>query len=143
MIYLKNYSQYDTFICLYENSYSVVGDAEKIDGIGGFAENDEMLGCYIENESFFFCYENNVYEFIVNDIRCTDEWDDNGKRNFRVIIANEVVCEIAYKPYASPLRLAFQEDDDEFDFLLFLSRALSDETTVAKFCERIKSLKKK
>ena len=143
MIYLKNYSQYNTFIRLDEKSYSVVDEAEKIDGIGGFTETKEMLGCYIENDDFFFCHECNKYEVILKEVSSVNERLDDGKRNFRVIISNRVVCEITYKPYINPLGLAFGDDDDEFDFLLFLSRVLQDGVSATKFYEGIRALKRK
>lgn len=134
MIYLQNYSKVNTFICLRENSYSVVNGPRKIDGIGGFSDENEMLGCYMKEGVFYFCYENNVYEVKLGEISCTNEWIDNEKRKFQVLINGENICEIIYKPYVSPLALGFSEDDEEFDFLLYLSRILYSEETVMKFC---------
>lgn len=141
MIYLKNYSQYNTYICLQETSYSLVGDVFQINGIGGFTEDKEMLGFYVKNDKFFFRYENKVFEIKNNNISCTNEYNEKGKRHFAMVIENSVVCEKIYKPYISPLTLAFEEDDEEFDFLLFLSRALSDETSVLRFRNGIEKLK--
>ena len=142
MIYLKNYSEYNTFIRLDEDAYVVVDDADKIDGIGGFTETNEMLGFYIENDKFFFCYECNKYEVVLNEFSCVNEKNDDGKRKFKIIISDRIVCEITYEPYVNPIGLVFGEEDDEFDFLLFLSKYLQDEVSVTRFFEGLRELKK-
>lgn len=65
----------------------------------------------------------------------------NGNSNFKVIIKGKTVCDISYKPYISPHALIFG-DDDEFDFLLYLSRLLHDKNTIQNFIGGMNDLKK-
>lgn len=67
---------------------------------------------------------------------------DDGKRNFRVEIKGILICNIIYKPYISPFVLTFGDDEDEFDFLLYLSNLMADENSISNFMKGIENLKK-
>lgn len=145
MIILNNYSKIGTYIILDANGYSIVGE-DKVpfvrQGEGGFGENGELLGIYVENNKLFFLYANKRYEVDPNEILCTNKKLDTGMRDFEVTINDKKVCDILYKPYISPLALPFGDDEDEFDFLLYLSKLLHDKYSISKFITGMNNLGK-
>ena len=52
------------------------------------------------------------------------------------------LCDILYKPYISPLALPFGEDEDEFDFLLYLSKLMHDKNSIRSFITGMNHLQK-
>ena len=56
-------------------------------------------------------------------------------------IKDVLVCNIIYKPYISPFVLTFGDDEDEFDFLLYLSNLMADENSILSFINGMKNLK--
>lgn len=90
--------------------YSVI-DADSIkspeNGQGGFSEDNELLGLYIDDNKLYFQYNNKKYETKPNEISCTNKRLKEGKRNFKVKIKGNLVCDIVYKPYVNPLALIF------------------------------------
>jgi hypothetical protein len=47
---------------------------------------------------------------------------------------------VEYKPYTSPLALAFEEDDDEFDVYQSIFNILSNHKKIEGFIKGMKSL---
>ena len=143
MIILDNHSKYNTYIIIENEKYSVV-DAESIEGIeqgdGGFSENGDLLGLYVDKDKLYFQYNNNNYEAKAHDIECTNIILNDGKREFKVKIKDLLICDIVYKPYIDPLALIVGSDDDEFDFLLRLSRVMESEDSILDFIKGIKNL---
>lgn len=144
MVILDNYSKKNTYINITQEGYSII-DANNINGIedgeGGFTENGELLGLYICDDKLYFQYNNKKYEAKPNEINCTNKILNDGKRNFRVKIKDVIVCNIIYKPYISPFVLTFGDDEDEFDFLLYLSNLMADENSILSFINGMKNLK--
>ena len=144
MVILDNYSKKNTYINITQEGYSII-DANNINGIedgeGGFTENGELLGLYICDDKLYFQYNNKKYEAKPNEINCTNKILNDGKRNFRVKIKDVLVCNIIYKPYISPFVLTFGDDEDEFDFLLYLSNLMADENSILSFINGMKNLK--
>lgn len=139
-IILRNYSTMDICIQIDNSGYSVVNKKSYIrQGIGGFSEDGELLGLYIDNDKLYFQY-NNRYETKPDEIKCTNEILDDGRLNFKVKIKDVFVCDIVYKPYISPFVLTFGDDDDEFDFSLYLSNIMVDENSILKFINGINNL---
>jgi hypothetical protein len=145
MIFLDNYSKKNTYINITSEGYSIV-DANSINDIengeGGFSEDGELLGLYIDDGKLYFQYNTKSYETKPDEINCTNETLDDGKRNFKVKINEVIICNIIYKPYISPFVLTFGDDEDEFDFLLYLSKLMADENSIIKFINGINNLKK-
>ena len=145
MVILDNYSKKNTYINITQEGYSII-DANNINGIedgeGGFTENGELLGLYICDDKLYFQYNNKKYEAKPNEINCTNKILNDGKRNFRVKIKDILVCNIIYKPYISPFVLTFGDDEDEFDFLLYLSNLMADENSILSFINGMKNLKR-
>ncbi len=145
MIFLDNYSKKNTYIAITSEGYSIV-DVHSInnieDGEGGFSEEGELLGLYVDGGKLYFQYNNKNYETRPNEINCTNDILDDGKRNFRVKIKEVLVCNIIYKPYISPFVLTFGDEEDEFDFLLYLSNLMADEISIINFINGINNLKK-
>ena len=145
MVILDNYSKKNTYINITQEGYSII-DANNINGIedgeGGFTENGELLGLYICDDKLYFQYNNKKYEAKPNEINCTNKILNDGKRNFRVKIKDVIVCNIIYKPYISPFVLTFGDDEDEFDFLLYLSNLMADENSILSFINGMKNLKR-
>jgi len=144
MIFLDNYSKKNTYINITPEGYSLV-DANSINDIengeGGFSEDGELLGLYIDDGKLYFQYNDKRYETKPDEINCTNEILDDGKRNFRIKIKEVLVCNIIYKPYISPFVLTFGDDEDEFDFLLYLSNLMADENSIKNFIKGINNLK--
>ena len=141
MIILRNYSKINTCIQIDKLRYTVVektGDIRQ--GVGGFSEDGELLGLYIDDGKLYFRYNNKSYETKPEEINCVNEILDDGKRNFRVKIKEALVCNIIYKPYISPLVLTFGDDEDEFDFLLYLSNLMTDENSILNFIRGMNNL---
>lgn len=145
MILLDNYSKKNTYIKITpEGNYSII-NSENVDDIedgeGGFSEDGELLGLYIHNEKLYFQYKNKSYETKPNEIICTNKILNNCKRNFKVEIKENIICDIVYKPYISSFALVFEEEEDEFDFLLYLSNLMKDENSILNFIKGINNLK--
>lgn len=145
MIILDNYSKIDTYIVLESMGYKIV-EEDKVQlvrqGVGGFSEDNELLGIYVETDKFFFLYKVKKYNVNPDEIICTNEMIGNGKRNFQVKIKDHIVCDIVYKPYISPYVLTFGDDEDEFDFLLYLSKLMESKESICNFIKAMNSLKK-
>ena len=145
MILLDNYSKKNTFIKITAEGYSII-DANNINNIengeGGFSEDGELLGLYIDDGKLYFQYNDKRYETKVNEVDCTNKILKDGKRNFQVKINNVLVCDIVYKPYVNPLALIFGDDEDEFDFLLHLSKLMKNEDSILNFIKGINNLNK-
>ena len=144
MILLDNYSKINTYIQIIGEEYSVidkVNEEQSIDGEGGFSDEGELLGIFLEGDKLFFRYNNKSYETSPSDLVCTYEIMAGGICNFKVKIKKEIVCDITYEPYISPLAMAFEEDDDEFDYLLYLSRLIKDEESILQFISWINNIR--
>ncbi|APM37684.1 hypothetical protein [Clostridium kluyveri] len=145
MIILNNYSKTRTYIILESTGYSIV-EKDKTQlarqGVGGFSEDGQLLGIYVDADKFFFLYNDNKYETNPDEIICTNARIDDGKRNFQVKIKDKVVCDITYKPYISPFVLTFGDDEDEFDFLLYLSNLMLSKDSILNFIKGMNNLKK-
>ncbi|URZ04108.1 hypothetical protein [Clostridium felsineum] len=143
MIVLDNYSKKNTYITITTEGYSVI-DANSINGIengeGGFSEDNELLGIYVDDDKLYFQYNDKKYETKPDEIICTNERLKDGKRNFKVKIKDILVCDIVYKPYISPFVLTFGDDEDEFDFLLYLSNLMVDENSILNFIKGMNNL---
>jgi len=141
VIILENYSTIDTYIQIDNTEYTVVNKKCDIrQGIGGFSENGELLGLYIDNDKLYFQYNDKKYQTKPDEIICTNERLKGDKRNFKVKINDIVVCNIIYKPYVNPLSLIFGDDEDEFDFLLHLSKLMKSEESILNFIKGINNL---
>lgn len=144
MIILDNYSKKNTYINIKSKGYSII-DANIINGIengeGGFSEDGELLGLYVYDDKLYFQYNDKSYQTKPDEVICINKILNNGKRNFRVEIKNNIVCDITYKPYISPFVLTFGDDEDEFDFLLYLSNLMIDENSIINFIRGMKNLK--
>lgn len=145
MIVLDNYCKKNTYIIITTEGYSVI-DENSINvienGEGGFSEDNELLGIYVDDDKLYFQYNNRSYETNPNEIDCINKFLKDGNRNFRVKIKNSIVCDIIYKPYVDPLALVFEDDEDEFDFLLHLSKIMKNEETILNFIKGIENLNK-
>ena len=143
MIVLDNYSEKNTYIIVTEEGYSIV-DENSINGIengeGGFDEDNELLGIYVENEKLYFQYKDKKHQTKPDEIICTNEWLKGNKRIFKVKIKDTLVCNIIYKPYVNPLALVFEDDEDEFDFLLHLSKLMKSKESISNFIKGINNL---
>lgn len=143
MIILENYSNTDTCIKIDNSGYTLVNKKCDIrQGIGGFSEEGELLGLYIDDDKLYFQYNDKRYLTKVNEVDCTNKILKDGKRNFQVKINNVLVCDIVYKPYVNPLALIFGDDEDEFDFLLHLSKLMKNEDSILNFIKGINNLNK-
>lgn len=145
MILLDNYSKINTFINITADGYCII-DAKNVEGIengeGGFSEDGELLGLYIDDGKLYFQYNNKSYETKPNEIKCTNEILKDCNRNFIVKINEVIVCNKVYKPYVNPLALIFGDDEDEFDFLLHLSKLMKSEDSILNFIKGINNLNK-
>lgn len=146
MILLENYSKINTYINIKPHGYSIINaySVNSIEnGIGGFSEDNELLGIYVNDDKLYFQYNDNKYETNPDEIICTNERLEDGKRNFRVKIRAVLVCDITYEPYISPFVLTFGDDEDEFDFLLHLSNLMLDKNSILNFIKGMNNLKKR
>lgn len=145
MIILNNYCKTGTYIILESTGYSII-EKDKVQlvrqGVGGFSEDKQLLGIYVEADKFFFLYNDKKYNVNPDEIFCTNTRISDGKRNFRVKIKDNIVCDITYKPYISPFVLTFGDDEDEFDFLLYLSKLMLSKDSIGNFIKGMNSLKK-
>ncbi|MDQ0885084.1 hypothetical protein QFZ81_000172 [Paenibacillus sp. V4I9] len=144
MVTLNNYSTTGTYIIMDSTGYSIV-EKDKVEqarqGVGGFSEDGQLLGIYVEANEGFFLYNDNNYKINPDNIICSNIKIDNGERCFRIEINNQVVCDITYKPFISPLLLAFEEDEEEFDFLLYLSSLLLNKDTISFYIRAMSNIK--
>ena len=145
MILLDNYSKINTYIKITTEGYSIINANNKNrieNGKGGFSEDGELLGLYIDDDKLYFQYNDKSYETKPDEINCTNEILDDGKRDFQVKINDVLVCDIVYKPYVNPLALIFGDDEDEFDFLLYLSKLMKNKDSILNFIKGINNLNK-
>jgi len=143
MIVLDNYSKKNTYIIITAEGYSII-DANMINSIengeGGFSEDNELLGIYVEDDKLYFQYNDIKYQTKPDEIICTNERIKGDKRSFKVKIKDILVCDIVYKPYVNPLALILGDDEDEFDFLLHLSKLMKSEESILSFIKGINNL---
>ena len=143
MIVLENYSRKNTYITITTEGYSVI-DANSINGMengeGGFSEDNELLGIYVVDDKLYFQYNDKKYQTKPDEIICTNERVKGDKRRFKVKLMDILVCDIIYKPYVNPLALIFGDDEDEFDFLLHLSKLMKSEESILNFIKGINNL---
>ncbi len=135
MIILENYSELNTYIKIVDESYTIISEdsyKNQVNGIGGISENGELIGIYVIDKKLYFQYNSTSYETTPRDLVCHYEHIDNGKYRFIVKNKGRIICDIEYKPYVSPFVLTFGGDDDEFDFLLYLSKLLKDEASIER-----------
>lgn len=145
MIILDNYSKKLTCIVLSDSGYEVYKEDEVKQtrhGEGGFSEEGELLGAYTYDDKFFFLYNAKSYEVEPKKLNCTNTYTDGKMRRFTVSINDNVICDITYKPFVDPLFLAYGGEEDEFDFLLYLSRILKNEESILDFIKGIQNLNK-
>lgn len=145
MIILDNYSKKSTCIVINDSGYTVYTEAEvKLTrhGEGGFSEEGELLGVYTCEEKFFFQYKDKRYEADPKSINCTNIYTNNKMRHFIVKVNDFVICDITYKPFIDPLIMIFGSEEDEFDFLLYLSKILKSEEAILDFIKGIQNLNK-
>lgn len=144
MIILDNYNRINTYIVIEGSKYKIVrqNELEVIeDGVGGFSEDEELLGVYVNQDKLYFVYENDKYETNADELICVRDRLKNGMCNFKVSIKDRLVCDITYKPYISPFVLTFGDDEDEFDFLLYLSNLLKSKDSILNFIKGMNNLK--
>lgn len=51
------------------------------------------------------------------------------------------MCDITYKPYISPFVLTFGDDEDEFDYFLYLSNLMLSKDSMLSFIKGMNRLK--
>ena len=145
MILLDNYSKKNTYIKITTEGYFII-DANNINeienGEGGFSEEGELLGLYIDDDKLYFQYNDKSYPTTPDKINCTNKILNDCKRKFQVKINDVLVCDIVYKPYVNPLALVLGDDEDEFDFLLHLSKVMENEDSILNFIKGINNLNK-
>lgn len=143
LIILRNYSKINTCIEVDYLGYTVVEKSKDIrQGVGGFSEEGELLGIYVDDDKLYFQYNDKKYESKPEEIICTNEMLNDGNRNFQIKIKDVLVCNIIYKPYISPFVLTFGDDEDEFDFLLYLSNLMVNKNTILNFINGMNNLNK-
>lgn len=135
MIVLDNYTTVDEKILLDPGTLSVkIVDgsyAEEVIGVGGFVE-DVFLGVYTENDLLHFYYNGKIYSADSDNIKCTNVPVGKDNRHFKLSFSGNVICDIRYDRNLSPIP-AFGDDEEEFDFLLYLSNLLKSKDSIDKF----------
>lgn len=143
MIILDNYSKIKTYIVLDNNMFSII-DYNNINsvmqGVGGFSESKELFGVYLENDKLFLICANKIYNIDPKLILCTNDKLENNKRRFKVMKKDEILYEQTYTPYVHPFSNVVESDEDEFDFLLYLSKIIKNEQTMNNFIKGMKYL---
>jgi hypothetical protein len=145
MIVLDNYSEADTYIIINTKGYSIANKRDKRleeHGEGGFTEDKQLVGIYVEANKLFFQYNDKKYETSPDQIVFSNTKIDKENRHFQVKISNQIVCDIIYKPYLSPHWLLLDGDEDEFDFLLYLSNMLKNRDAILNFIKAIPEINK-
>ena len=135
MIILDNYTTVDEKVLLDPSAFSVkiVDDsyAGEAIGVGGFVE-DVFFGVYTRNDLLHFCYDGKIHSADSNNIKCTNVPDSKDNRHFRLSLYGNVICDIRYERNLSPIP-AFGDDEEEFDFLLYLSNLLKSKDSIDRF----------
>lgn len=108
-------------------------------GIGGIDENNNVLGVYVKQGQLYlmcnnkeYCLENMPFE--CNNIKGSPNYE------FSIILEGKKIYSIEYKPYVSPLSLAFDEDDEEFDMYQCVYEILSSKERIEGFMRGMNSL---
>jgi hypothetical protein len=139
MIVLDNYTTVDEKILIDPSSFSVkiVDDShpEEAIGVGGFAE-DVFLGVYAKNDLLHFCYDGKIYSADLDNIKCTNDPVSKDYRHFKLSFSGSVICDIRYQRNLSPIS-AFGDDEEEFDFLLYLSSILKSKDSIDRFMKSV------
>jgi len=135
MIVLDNYTTIDEKILLDPNTFnvSIVDDSyeEEPVGVGGFV-NEVFLGVFTKNDLLHFCYNGKIYSANSDTIICKNNTDGKDNRHFIFSISGNVICDIRYERSLSPIP-AFGDDEEEFDFLLYLGNLLESKNSIDKF----------
>lgn len=135
MAILRNYSKVNTYIVVDKDGYSVVdkNDAKDVkrQGVGGFCEN-EFVGLFVENRNLYLCYNDRIFPVQATDIGCSNLPLSGGKRRFLLKLAGNKVCDILYDRVINPFPV-LEEDEEEYDALLYLSNLMGSKDTIEKF----------
>ena len=145
MIVLDNYSKVDTYIIIDSKGYSVADKrANRMEehGEGGFTKDKQLVGIYVEANKLFFQYNDKKYETSPEQIVFSNTILDKKNRHFQVKISNQVICDIIYEPFVDPLWMVLDGDEDEFDFLLYLSNMLKNKNDILNFIKAIPEINK-
>jgi hypothetical protein len=139
---LRNYSEVNTYIAIDKDGYSVVNKKEAIgvkrQGVGGFCEN-EFVGMFVENQNLYLCYNDKIFPAQATDIDCSNLSLSSGKRRFILRLAGNKVCDILYDRVINPFP-AIEEDEEEYDALLYLSNLLESKDTIDNFIDSMTKL---
>lgn len=143
MIILDNCAKCDTYICVNDYNFKIV-DAKDTNGswqgIGGVDVNGNVLGIYVENGVLNLLYNNKSISLKEKKVVCCNEWFKNTNKKFVISIQDKIIYEVEYKPYISPLALAFEEDDDEFDVYQSIFNILSNQKKIEGFIKGMNSI---
>ena len=142
MAILRNYSEVNTCITVDENGYSVVdkkdlGDAKR-QGVGGICGSD-FVGLYVENRDLYLCCNDKIFLAKSTDIDCSNRPLGGGKRRFILKLAGDIVCDILYDRVVNPFP-AIEEDEEEYDALLYLSNLMESKETIDRFVNSMTKL---
>jgi len=111
-------------------------------GEGGFTKDKQLVGIYVEANKLFFQYNDKKYETSPEQIVFSNTILDKKNRHFQVKISNQVICDIIYEPFVDPLWMVLDGDEDEFDFLLYLSNMLKNKNDILNFIKAIPEINK-
>jgi hypothetical protein len=139
MIVLDNYTTIDEKILLDPSTHSIkiVDDshAEETIGVGGFVE-DDFLGIYSKNNLLHFYHNRKIFSANSDSVKCINIPVNKDSRHFSLFFSGNIICDLRYKRKLSPIP-AFGDDEEEFDFLLYLSNLLRSKDSIDKFIHSV------
>ncbi len=141
MIILRNYSEEGTYIMIEDDEYNIVSEKEiesTRQGIVGFSENEDLIGVYLKGKDLYFIYNSKSYKFNSDTINFENNVINKEKRNFIVKINEKEVCAIEYKRVFFVFSLG--EEEDEFDYLLYLSNLFQTKEDIERFSLSVEKL---
>lgn len=143
MIILNNHSKSGTYVIIENSKYRIMKkENSKLvrHGVGGFTEDKEIVGIYLHDDKLYFMYNNTHIEVNQGNLICTNTKLKEEKRHFQVTFNSRTICNIIYKPYINSFILTHDEDEDEYDVLLYLSNLMKNEDSIERFVKGMKSI---
>jgi hypothetical protein len=137
MIILDNYLTVDEKILLDDKSFSskIVADSypETSVGVGCHLEGS-LIGVYVKEKLLHLFYKNRIYSGESKIIKCTNKAVSQRERHFYLAFSENVICDFQYKRDVGPI-YAFGDDEEDFDFLLYLSSLLGSKASIDQFID--------
>ena len=101
-------------------------------GVADLIDENTIEGFFVQDTRIYFVINNNIMDITNKNIECTNNIVD-GRRDFILKIDENIIYEKKYDMIYSFEDLVVGYDEEDDDYLLYLSDILSSEENINKF----------